>query len=178
MKKNSLLIWIFCGLSFIGFAQKKADYLLTMKQDTLYGKVLTASNGLAPIQFVYGGHRMNYYPTSIEFFGVFRDNNYRHFKTLRSRRGQAFFVEIMVNDYMKLYKYKEEHINYKTTTIRYVYLVGPSDDKLTVLSSSTFQSTLGKFLKEKPNMLTALRETTFHELPQLIRHYNDLYSEL
>lgn len=174
MKKDSLLIWIFCSLSFIGYTQQEADYLLTLKQDTLYGKILSQSTGLAPITFVYGGHKMNYHPISIQFFGIFRNNIYQHFKTLRSKKGQAFFVQIIANNGIKLYKYKEEHIYPNSTLRRYVYLMGPTDDQLTILSSSNYQRILNKFLKEEPALLAQLENTSFKEVPQLIEQYNKL----
>jgi len=174
MNINSLLICFFCSFSFIGYAQQKGDYLLTLKQDTLYGKIVTNSNGLAPITFVYGGHKMNYHPPSIQFFGVFRNKRYQHFKTLKSKNGQAFFVQIMVNNGIKLYKYTEEHIYFNSILERYVYLMGPTDDELMTLSSSNYQRILGDFLKEKPFLLAQLENTSFEKVPQLLEQYNGL----
>lgn len=174
MKKDSLLICFFCSLSFIGYAQQEADYLLTLKQDTLYGKILSKPYGLAPITFVYGGHKMNYHPTSIQFFGLFRNKTYQHFKTIRSEKGQAFFVQIMANNGIRLYKYKEEHVYPNNTLGRYVYLMGPTDDQLTTLSSSNYQRILNEFLKEEPALLAQLENTSFKEVPQLIEQYNKL----
>lgn len=174
MKKDSLLIWIFCSLSFIGYTQQKQDYLLTLKQDTLYGKILSQSHGLAPITFIYESQKMNYHPTSIQFFGLFRNNIYQHFKTLRSEKGQAFFVQIIENNGIKLYKYKEEHIYPNSTLVRYVYLMGPTDDQLTTLSSSNYQRILNDFLKEEPALLAQLENTSFQEVPELIKQYNEL----
>ena len=116
---------------------------------------------------------MNYYPPSIQFFGVFRNNIYRHFKTLRSKKGQAFFVQIMANSRIKLYKYTEEHIYPNSTLKRYVYLMGPMDDQLITLSSSNYQRILNEFLKGKPALLAQLENTSFKEVPQLIKRYND-----
>ena len=127
MKKGILLGWVFWGLFQLGYAQEKKDYLLTLQQDTLYGKILTESYGSAPITFIYGKNKMIYQPSSIQFFGIYRDKNYRHFKSLTSEGGKSIFVQIMVNGPIKLYKYSEEHIHINTTQKRYVYFFGSAD---------------------------------------------------
>ncbi len=176
MKKNSLLIYFFCSLSLLGYGQQEKGYLLTLNRDTLHGKIKAESNGLAPITFVYEGHKMNYRPNSIQFFGIFRDNAYQHFKTLRSKKGQAFFVQVMVDDNIKLYKYAEEHIFPSSTLKRYVYLIGATDDQLTTLSSSNYQRILSEFFKENLPLLAQLKNTSFKEVPQLLKQYDKLYN--
>jgi len=174
MKKYTILSWIFCCLSLMGYAQSKQDYLLTLNQDTLYGKILTEQAGLAPIIFIYKRQKMNYHPSSIQFFGLFREQVYQHFKTLKSEKGRAFFVQIMATGNIKLYKYSEEHIFAYATLRRYVYLMGTTDDNLTSISSSSYQRILGNFLEDTPSLLAQLANTTFDEVPQLIKQYNAL----
>ncbi len=174
MKKEIILCWIFCGFSVWGFSQKTKDYLLTLKKDTLFGKILTEKRGLAPIVFVYGKQKMNYYPSSIQFYGIFRDKTYQHFKTLKSKEGKAFFVQIIANGNIQLYKYLEKHIYTHSTLRRYVYLMGRSDEQLMTISSSNYQRILGDFLKEQPSLLSKLTTVSFAEVPQLIHQYNQL----
>lgn len=80
MKKAYVLSWIFCWLNLLGYAQSGKDYLLTLNQDTLYGKILTEPNGLAPITFIYEKQRMNYTPASIRFLEMINTNTSKHFK--------------------------------------------------------------------------------------------------
>lgn len=174
MKKGVLLGWLFCCLSICGHAQKMEGYILTLQQDTLYGKILIEPNGLAPITFIYEGQKMQYYPSSIQFFGIFRENKYQHFKTLKSNNGGAFFVQIMVVGKLTLYKYSEEHIFPNATLNRYVYLMGTIDEALTTISSSNYQRILGGFLEGQTALLSKLADTSFEEVPQLIRVYNRL----
>ena len=175
MKKSILLGWIFCCLSIWGHAQKMEGYILTLQQDTLYGKIVTASSGLSPITFTYEKQRMNYHPSSIQFFGIFRDKEYQHFKTLKSKNGGAFFVQIMVDDTIKLYKYSEEHIFPNATLNRYVYLMGASDETLTTISSSSYHRILSDFLEGQPALLSKLENVSFAEVPLLIELYNKIY---
>lgn len=172
MKKNILLGWIFCCLCIWGHAQKKEGYILTLQQDTLYGELLMESSGLAPITFIYEGQKMQYYPPSIQFFGIFRDKEYQHFKTLKSKNGRTFFVQRMAIGNITLYKYSEEHIFPNATLNRYVYLMGVSDEALTTISSSNYQRILGDFLEGQSTLLAKLADTSFEEVPQLIRIYN------
>lgn len=174
MKKVIFLSWIFCCLGILGHTQKMEDYILTLKQDTLHGKILTEPSGLAPIIFIYERQRMNYHPSSIQFFGIFRDKEYQHFKTLKTKEGRAYFVQIIVVGKIKLYKYSEEHIFPNATLNRYVYLMGTADEALTTISSSSYQRILGDFLKEQPALLSKLENTAFEEIPQLIELYNEL----
>lgn len=174
MKKIYFLSWIFFGLSIWGHAQKMEGYILTLQQDTLYGKVLTEPSGLAPITFIYEKQRMNYHPSSIQFFGIFRNKEYQHFKALKTKEGRAYFVQIMSNGKLNFYKYSEEHIFTYATLNRYVYLMGTSDNQLTTLSSSSYQRILGDFLEGQPALLSKLEDTSFEEVPLLIELYNEL----
>lgn len=171
MKKEHLLSWIFCFISLLGYAQQKQDYILTLQQDTLYGRILTKPYGLAPITFIYGRDRMTYHPSSIQFFGIYRDKEFCHFKTLRSDEGKAIFVQILLDKPLKLYKYKEEHLLINATLKRYVYFMGLTDDQLITLSSSNYQRILSNFLKEKPILLSKLANVSFGEVPQLLAQY-------
>jgi len=175
MKKNMIISWIFCSLHLLGYAQPKEDYLLTLNQDTLFGKILTEANGLAAIKFIYKGKKMTYHPSSIQFFGIYREGRYQHFRTFKSEEGRAFFVQIMTIGKIKLYKYSEEHIFTDATLSRYVYLMRTTDDDLTTISSSSYQRILGDFLKDKPSLLAQLANTTFAEVPQLIKQHNKKY---
>lgn len=165
------MCYIFCCLSFLSSAQKGKDYILTLQKDTLFGEILI-NQGIDPIAFKHQGHKMSYHPSSIQFFGVFRDEEYQHFKVFKSQEGKAVFVEIMATGKINLYKYTEKHIFPNSTLKRYVYLMGPSDGKLTTLSSSSYQRILRHFLKKRPSLLAQLTSASFTEVPNLINQYN------
>ena len=177
MKKCVYLCYIFCCFSFLSHAQKGKDYMLTLQKDTLFGDIFL-QRGIDPIVFKHKGLKMNYHPSSIQFFGIFRNNGYQHFKVLRSKQGKAVFVEIMGIGKIYLYKYTEEHIFPNLTLNRYVYLMGESDEKLTTISSSSYQRILGHFFKKNPALLTQLATTSFAEVPKLIYQYNQLDSRI
>jgi len=171
MEKGIYLCCIFCCLSFLSHAQKGKDYILTLQKDTLFGEILV-TQGIDPIAFKHQGHKMSYHPSSIKYFGIFRNKAYHHFKVLKSKEGKAVFVEIMATGKINLYKYTEKHIFPNSTLNRYVYLMGASDKQLITFSSSSYQRILGHFLKKRPSLLAQLTSSSFSEVPKLINQYN------
>lgn len=145
--------------------------MLTMQQDTIFGNI-KMEQGLDPITLSYQGLKARYHPSSIQFYGVYRNNQYQHFKTITSKGGRSLFVEIMERGAVDLYKYSELHIRENEVYDRYIYLIKNIDDKLIYMSSSSYQRILANFLKKHPNLLTQLAISSYEEVPKLIKQYN------
>ena len=172
MKKELYCCFLFCCIIFLCKAQRGEDYILTLQQDTLFGKI-EMEQGQDPITFSHNKKKINYHPSTIQYFGIFENKQYQRFKSLTSLGGKSIFVKILVEGKIKVYKYTEEHVYPNSTLNRYVYLMGYSDDALVTVSSSAYQRMVGYFLKEHPNLLLELANYSFDEVPQIIEQYNE-----
>lgn len=152
-------------------AQENRDYILTLQKDTIFGKIVERE-GKEPITFIHNKLKVYYHPSTIQSFGVFRENRYQRYKSLRSKEGQTFFVEILGQGKVNLYKYTELNIIKKAQVKRYVYMIDTHDHELIIFSSSTYQRILGTFLKEYPSLVAQLANCSYHEVPILIEQYN------
>lgn len=164
---------LFLCLPFWVFAQTNKDYILTIEQDTLYGRIVV-NQGKDPISFKYDGHKLTYHPSTIQYFGIYRDAQHRKFRSLSSPSGRRFFVEVLLEGTVNLYKLTEKHLYANSTLDRYVYLLGSSDEALTTVTSSSYQRILKLFLVDYPHLQTKLTNTSFAEIPQIIQEYNQV----
>lgn len=172
MKIRIYLCLLFCCLHYFAFTQSKKDYILTLQQDTLFGKI-QVELGRDPISFKYKKLNLDYHPSTIKSFGIFREKQYHRFKSMTSPSGNvSFFVEIMVEGKNNLYKFDDKYIM-DNKKLRYLYFMENEANELFPISSSTYQRILGRVLKDSPSLLTVLEQSTFAQVPQLIRKYND-----
>lgn len=174
MKKSIFYCYFLCCLSFSSNAQNGKDYILTLQKDTLFGEILM-EQGLDPIIFKHKGLKIQYYPSSIQFFGILKDNKYHHFKSLKSKYGRAVFAQIMATGKTQLYKYSEKHLFPNSTLSRFVYLMGATDNQLTTISSSSYQRILRDFFKDTSTLLSQLTNTSFDDVPKLIKQHNKFW---
>lgn len=172
MKIRILYCLLFCCLYASAFSQANKDYILTLQQDTLFGKI-QVELGREPISFKYKKMNLDYHPSTIQSFGIFREKQYRRFKSMKSPSGNdAFFVEIMVEGKNNLYKFDDKYI-FNNKQLRYLYFMENEDNELFPISSSTYQHILGRVLKDYPNLLSMLEQSTFAQVPQIIKQYNN-----
>jgi len=172
MKIRIFYCFLFCCLQYFASAQTNKDYILTLQQDTLFGKI-RVELGREPISFKYKKLNLDYHPSTIQSFGIFREKEYRRFKTLKSPSGKAaFFVEIIVEGKNNLYKFDDKYIS-NPKQLRYIYFIENEADELSPISSSTYQRKLGRMLKDYPHLLSILEQSTFAQVPQLIQQYNE-----
>jgi len=172
MKIRIYYCFLFCCLHYFAFTQTNKDYILTLQQDTLFGKI-QVELGREPISFKYKKLNLAYHPSTIKSFGIFREKQYRKFKTLKSPSGKtAFFVEIVAEGNTNLYKFDDKYIM-NDKKLRYIYFMENEADELSPISSSTYQRRLARMLKDYPHLLSVLEQSTFAQVPQLIKQYND-----
>lgn len=163
---------LFCCFPLFAFTQTKKDYILTLKQDTLFGKI-DVELGREPISFRYKKLQLIYHPSTIQSFGIFRQEQYHRFKTLKNATGDtSFFVEIMVEGKNNLYKFDDKYV-FENRTLRYLYIMENEANELFPISSSSYQRILGAILKDYPDLLLMLKQITFAQVPQLIKQYNE-----
>lgn len=171
MKIRIYFCLLFCCLYYFASAQTNKDYILTLKQDTLFGKI-EVELGREPISFKYKKLQLDYHPSTIQSFGIFREKQYHRFKSMKSPSGNtSFFVEIMVEGKNNLYKFDDKYV-FDNKKLRYLYFMENEADELFPISSSTYQRILGRILKDYPNLLLMLKQSTFAQVPQLIKQYN------
>ncbi len=171
MKKNIFLSFLFCCFVFLCNAQKDKDYILTLQKDTLFGKIIERE-GREPITFTHGNSKVNYHPSTIQSFGIYRNDRYQKYKSIKSDGGRTFFVEVLLQGKINLYKFTEENVLKEGRVLRYVYMMDIPDNELIIFSSSTYQRILGAFFKEYPSLVTQLSNYSYHEVPRLIEQYN------
>ena len=171
MKKYIFLSFLFCFFVFLCNAQENKDYILTLQKDTLFGKIIERE-GREPITFTHRNLKVNYHPSTIQSFGVYRNDSYQRYKSLKSEGGRTFFVEILLQGKINLYKFTEENLLKEGRVLRYVYMLDTHDEDLIIFSSSTYQRILGAFFKEYPSLVAQLSNYSYHEVPRLIEQYN------
>ncbi len=172
MKIRIFYCLLFCCLHSFAFSQTNKDYILTLQQDTLFGRI-QVELGREPISFKYKKMNLDYHPSTIQSFGIFREKQYHRFKSMKSPSGKAsFFVEIMVEGKNNLYKFDDKYV-FDNKKLRYLYFMESEAHGFFPISSSTYQRILGRVFKDYPNLLSMLEQSTFAQVPQIIKQYNE-----
>lgn len=172
--KRILLLAFMCSLPLLLLAQDNQDYLLTMNKDTLFGKIKINPHW-ETITFVHHKKRVNFHATTIQYFGIYKDGKYQHYKSINDIDGTDFFVEILSEGKIKLYKAAEQYFRFaRFEHFEVIYYVGSSDDELVPMSELEFNIFIKNIAKEFPHLAQELEQLSFGEFPKLVAMYNRL----
>lgn len=170
MKKGILLIGVILISISISFAQKHKDYIISLTQDTIFGKISLYD---APnVVFRHHKKKFQFHPASIGNFGVLENGEYQVYKSIKNAKGAFAIVRVIDNRKLKLYEYKKRIKRQLSVKTERFYMIGYSDQKLTTLSPTTFGKAMSAFFKDKPNLLPQLATSAYEQIPQLVSAYN------
>lgn len=171
MKKSLLLSVFLFSLTFC-LAQKDKDFILTLHQDTIYGKVKINDND-PHITFIHKRKRLYFHPAALRYFGVYKEGQYQRFKSVKNAKGKHLFAEVLLEGKMKLYKYREYVKNKEgILTLKELYFIGKSDEKLITMYPNSFNLILEVLAKEKPALLAKAHTVNYKEVPRFVASYN------
>lgn len=171
--KKGILLFVLTSCFFLPtFAQKNQDFILTLRKDTVFGKISINPED-THITFTHNRKRVYFHPKTLQAFGIKKkDGGYKMYKSITNLRGKSMFVEILDEGPVKLYKYnKSEEI----ATSRYrknLYYIGRSDKKLSTLTPDTYTRTMKVLLKDHPTLLAKADKISYNEVPDLVASYN------
>ncbi len=169
MKKNFTLFWILIILPLSVYGQKGKDFILTMKQDTLYGKV-KFNNKLDGITFRYKGEKIEFHASTITYFGVKNKGITRVYKTLINNWEEYIFVEVIDEGKLNLYYYDTAGNDRYTSADPFRYYIGDSDIYPIRMSPRSYKSMMKMMFKGQPNLLAELSD--YEDVPRIIKEYN------
>jgi len=172
MTKNFTLFSILLLLPLCLCAQKDNGFILTMKQDTLYGKV-RINNKLDGISFQYEGKKVELHASSITYFGVKKKGTTRIYKTLINNWEEYIFVEVLTEGKFNLYHYDTAGNDRYTRSDPYRYYIGSSNIYPIRMSPRSYRSMMKmmvRIVEEEPELLGQLAD--YEDVPRIIRKYN------
>jgi len=171
MHKKLLLLWGVLFLSLPLWAQKGKDFLLTMKEDTLYGKI-KIQNRFNSIAFHYQGERVGFHATTIKKFGIHQKGKTRLFKTIDDDRKKRVIVEILIQGKLNLYRYNTIGDEDFTRLEHFRYFLGKKDTELVNITPISYKNALQFFMQDQPNLLA--QKIAYGDIPKIIEQYNEL----
>ena len=169
MNKVILLLGIFFFLSFALPAQEGKDFILTLRKDTLYGKIkLNLKANM--LTFDYRGNKVSFQAKTIEEFGIFRKGQTHVFKTITNNRDEEIFVEVLAEGTLNLYRYfTSGNSLYEEDTVGYRYYLNKLNEGYIRVSPRSYKNILKKMVKNQPYLLAQ-----FEDVPRIIQAYNNL----
>ncbi len=172
MKKRILLLVLLSGFLTVSFAQKNKDYILTLRKDTVFGKI-SLNPADQHITFTHHRKRIYFHPKTLQAFGIQnKDGSYRMYKSITNLRGKSMFVEILDEGPVKLYKYNKSEEVAQVKRHRKLYYIGRSDQRLATLTPDTYTRTMKVLLKDHPTLLAKAEKISYNQVPELVASYN------
>ena len=91
MRKKLLIIVLCCSFSFIGFAQKNKDFILTLHKDTVFGQIKINPEE-EHITFTHQRKRIYFHPKTLKAFGIYKKATkaYRVYKSITNARAVSY----------------------------------------------------------------------------------------
>ena len=172
MKRNFTLSLISLLFPLFLFAQQGKGFILTMKQDTLYGKV-RINNKLDGISFQYEGKKVELHASTITYFGLKKNGTTRIYKTLINNWEEYIFVEVLAEGKLNLYHYDTAGNDRYTRSDPYRYYIGSSNIYPIRMSPRSYRSLMKmmvRIVEEEPELLGQLAD--YEDVPRIIRKYN------
>lgn len=172
MRKKHLLFLCLFGICTVSFAQKNQDFILTLRKDTIFGKI-HLNQKESHITFTHKRKRVYFHPRTLQAFGVKKKNGtYQVYKSITNGRGKSMFVEVLNEGSVKLYKYQKTQIVAQVQYHKDLYYIGHSDKKLSTLTPDTYTRTMKILLKDHPQLLAKADKIAYHQVPDLVASYN------
>ena len=173
MKKAiSLSVFLFIT-SLLLEAQIHGDYIVTLKEDTIYGEIKYKPFSKQMV-FHYNKRKFVFNPGSLKFFGTYRNGQYQHYKTLRPTGWELIFVQVLTEGKLNLYHYHHLDERYPPPHVRRLYFLGPTDKKLATISTRSYGPVIKFMFKDYPSISGKASRSTFDEVPGIVAAYNQL----
>lgn len=169
MNKKFTLIGIVLLLPMFLLAQKGKDFILTMNQDTLYGKIKFNQKSDI-ISFQYKGEKVEFHASTINYFGVHRKGTTRIYKTLINNWKEYIFVEVLSEGRLNLYYYDTAGNHRYTSADPYRYYIGNNDIYPIRMSPRAYKNLMKMMVKDSPDLLAQMG--TYEDVPRIIKKYN------
>lgn len=171
MKQRLTLFLLLILLPILGFSQQNKDFILTLNQDTLFGKIkINLKSDL--ITFIHNKKRINFHAKTINSFSIYHAGNYKHYKTVCTANGKELFVQILKEGKLNLYKLQQNATDFYSYKLDNKYLVGSSDKNLITVTPNSFERFLKVLVKDHPTLVAQLDKTKFKDVPEIIASYN------
>ncbi len=172
-KRFVLLTFLSCICAFV-FAQKNKDFILTMNQDTVFGKV-TLNTSVAHITFKHKRKRVYFHPKTLKAFGIYDKNTgYKYYKSITNARGTSMFVEVLVEGSFKLYKYEKTEMIANSKYTKNLYYIGRTDERLSTITPDSYENAIKVLVRDHPTLSVEAEQSSFQEFPNLIASLNQL----
>ena len=172
-EKRILTIGLLLSVLSIVIAQKNKDYILTLRKDTLFGKIKTNFQSEL-ITFIYKRKKVYFHPSTIKSYGIYDRRKYLRFKSIKNSSGDWLFVQILDEGKVKLYRYKRYVTTTEATYLKDLYYIGRSDDRLISIKRETFEQVMKGLILHHPSLLPQVNESTFKDVPAIVASYNRL----
>jgi len=169
MIQKITISFICCLLSISMSAQQGEDFILTLNQDTLYGKVKFSRNDKSVI-FYHKKGKIKFQAATIGYFGLHEKNKMKVYKVARMYPREDVFVEVITEGEINLYYYDTRESKHYINGDLYRYFISNSELEPIKMSPRSYKSILKYFLKEQPDLLEELQD--YEDVPRIIKKYN------
>lgn len=169
MNRKITISFICCLLSISMSAQQGADFILTLNQDTLYGKIKFSRNDKS-VTFRHNKKKTKFKATTINYFGLQDQNEMKVYTVATLYPREDVFVEVITEGEVNLYYYDTRQSKHYIDGDEYRYFVGNSELEPIKISPRSYKGILKYFLKEQPALLNELQD--YEDVPRIIKKYN------
>ena len=94
--------------------------------------------------------------------------------SIKNAKGAYAIVKVINEGTIKLYEYRKRPKLQATFAPDSFYMIGLNDQKLITLSPISFAKVISGFMKDEPNLVEKVANTTYRSIPQLVDAYNQL----
>lgn len=172
-KRFVLLTFLSCICTF-AFAQKNKDFILTLNQDTLFGKIILNAS-VEHITFKYKRKRVYFHPKTLKAFGVYKNGNgYKYYKSITNARGTSMFVEVLTEGILNLYKHEKTEIRANAKYTKNLYYIGRTDERLSAITPDSYEHAIKVLVREHPTLSREAENASYQEFPSLVASLNEL----
>lgn len=169
MKKNFILSSIFLILPLFLCAQSGKDFILSLNQDTLFGKI-TFSLKAETISFKHKGKKTNFHISTLTYFGVNRNGKNLVYKTLINHWKEYIFVQVLSEGKLDLYHYDTKYNERYTRSDPYRYYIGNTDIYPIRMSPRSYRHILERMITDQSSLLA--QQYNYEDVPKIIKQYN------
>ncbi len=171
MKKNFTLFWILLILPLFLYSQNDKDFILTLSQDTLYGKV-QFSPLEENISFRHKGKKTNFHVSTLTYFGINRNGKTKVYKILTNHWKEYIYVEVLTEGKLNLYYYDTKYNERYKNSDPYRYYIGNAEINPIRVTPRSYRYILEKIFIDRSSLLTQL--SNYADVPRIIKQYNQL----
>ena len=169
MKQKITISFVCFLLSISMFAQKGKDFILTMNQDTLYGKIKFSRKDKS-VTFYHKKGKTKFRASTIGYFGLHERNKIKVYKIVRMFPREDVFVEVITEGKINLYYYDTRESKHYINGDKYRYFVSNSELEPIKISPRSYKNILKVFLKEQAALLDEVQD--YEDVPRIIKKYN------